>query len=489
MTRQVEALFAHAYYLGDASSAPGFMCPLPPLRHLEVAAWVQAEAGATLEIWDPTFRVQPNSFEIVVSRLRPRMVWLYTHPTTRTPALQMVRAARRGGAVVFVGGPDAAIGPARYLNAGADLAVDDESAESQTLALLLALRASSFRYSPELAARVPGLVFRGRDGRAQKSEGESAPVDLDQLPRPLRDPVQTRIHLERWLDHRHHRALALRSARGCPGPCGYCSSSVFGRPYRRRSPGDVVAEMSELSEQLEIDRFVFVDEVFLFDNHWISEFAQALEREGPGIPFEARAHPAFLSPGMLSLLAEAGLVHVDLDAASGSSVLLKRLDWSYAPSDVYRAVSWIRKAGLSLSLQVLVGLPGESREDLDASLEMARLVAAEGVEVTRVDPDSPALFRKDWERLVEGSLREAAEREARLPSSVLDAAVSYLQSTASGRDPNLAFAFQGLVDRFRRPLLRQLVRNLPGFEFRVPGRPRLGPPDGPEDDVFERDPV
>ena len=61
---------------------------------------------------------------------------------------------------------------------------------------------------------------------------------------------------------------------------------------------------------------------------------------------------------------------------------------------------------MGLGLQVFVGLPGETRADLDASMEMVRVVEPEGVEVTRVDPGSPALFRKDWERVVAGALAE-----------------------------------------------------------------------------------
>jgi len=464
-----EVLFAHAYYLAMDNRRIGVLYPLPPLQPAQVSAWLAREGSAPVAQWDPTFRLGPASFEVAVSRMRPPVIWLYTHPTTRSAAMEMLAAARRSGAAVLVCGPDSDLHPRLYLEGGADAVIPVEGMESATLRSLLALRASHYRPEAKTLAQVPGIIFLDAEMKFRRNEGTSPRVGFDELPRPERDPVQTRIHLERWLDHRSFRSLALSSSQGCPLPCGFCTNSVFGRPYRRRSPQDVVEEMAELTLGFDVDRLVFTDEVFLFDSHWLKEFATELIARKVHIAFEASAHPGALDAGVLPILAEAGLVHVDLDAASGSDSLLRSLEWGYAPSDIYRSVADLRALGVAVGLRVLVGLPGESRTDLDATMEMVEIVQPSGVEVTRVDPGSPALFRKDWQRVIAGPLIDAADGGSVLPGALIDAAVASMSSVGSLVDADPVDRARRYLARLGRPMLRAMVRALPLWQ----GRRRL----------------
>ena len=458
-----ELLLTHAYFLGPDRRRRGALYPLPPLQPAQVAAWLREKASARVELWDSTFRRGPSSFEVAVSRVRPAAVWIYTHPTTRLGAQRMLSAARRCGAAVLVSGPDSDLNPLLYLEAGADIVVPGDRMEAATLRALLALRASHHRFTVDSLAQVPGAVYLDDAYQLCSNGGRVAEIPLDELPWPEREPVQTRIHLGRWLDHRVPRSLALSSSRGCPLPCGFCSNSVFGRAYRRRSPESVVAEMRTLADSFAVDRLVFADEVFLFDGHWLAEFAACLSESGPPLAFEGSAHPGALDPASLSALVEAGLVRVELDAASGSDSLLRNLEWGYSPSDIYRAVADLRSYGLEVGLKVLVGLPGEGRADLDATLEMVQIIAPAGVEVCRADPNSPALFRKDWQRVIAGPVFEAAARLDTLPGPVLDVAAEWMSQLgrASGSDPfDQASRY---LHRLRIPALRALLRALPSW--------------------------
>jgi hypothetical protein len=175
------------------------------------------------------------------------------------------------------------------------------------------------------------------------------------------------------------------------------------------------------------------------------------------VPFEAAANPSLLDAESLRLLAKAGCVRIDLDAASGSEQLLKQLDWRYGTADIYRAAASIREAGVGTGLRVLAGLPGETKDDLRATMEMVKIVQPEGVEVTRVDPGSPALFRKNWERVVAGPIADRRELEPSLPGPILDAAVAWMND--EGRSDSTSAP---LGQSLKRPLLRAMVNMLPG---------------------------
>ena len=459
---QPEILFAHAYMVTRDPRRLGAMHPLSPLLPAEVAAYVADRGRTAVVVWDSTFRKDIAAFEVAISRNRPRVAWLFTHPTTRDVATHFCSIARRSGAVVVAAGPDARLRPAPYLRAGADAIVLGDG-ESSTLDLIQALRTNAWRPDPSLLARIPGIAWMDEHRTLRYSAGAERTVPIEDLPRPHREPDATRIQLERWLKLRRYRGLGLRSARGCPIPCGFCSNSVFARPYRRRSPADVVAEMADLVERFPVDRLVFTDEVFVFDRLWLLEFAELVRAADLGVGFEASAHPATIDAAAVKALASAGCVRLELDAASGSQRLLTHLGWSYSAAEIYRAVGVIRDAGLELGLQVLVGLPGETRADLDQTFEMVGIATPAGVEITRVDPGSPALFRKDWERVVAGPLADRARMDGVLPSAVLDAAVAWLEGRGTDGRAGLP---RRLVQAAQQPMLRAAVRALPGFRRR-----------------------
>jgi len=455
---QPEVLFAHAYML-TLAGRHGRAHPLPPLEPAEVAAWVSERAHTAVETWDSTFRRDVGAFEVAISRLRPRVAWLYTHPTTRANATRFCNIARRAGATVIASGPDALLRPAHYLRAGADAVVLGEG-ENATLDLVLALRTHDYRPDSDLLARIPGICWMDDHGTLRYSAGAERLVPVEELPRPYRDPESTRVHLDRWLAVGEHRQLAVRSARGCPMSCGFCTNTVFGRPYRRRTPAGVVAEMVGLRERFPVDRFVFTDELFVFDDHWLREFCDGIAATGLTLPFEGSAHPSTVNEATVQALADAGCLRLDLDAATGSSGLAGRLGWSYDPAAIYRAATTIRSAGMELGLRVQLGLPGESRSDLDETLQMVSIIQPDSVEVTRVDPDSPALFRRDWARVVAGPIADRGSKEGVLPSAVLDAAASWLDGYEA---PQTDEPLRARVSRLARgPLLRAAVRALPG---------------------------
>ncbi len=456
MTTSPEVLFTHAYFVARDARPLGWMHPLPPLQPAYVAAWTGERGKQAVQMWDPTFRAGEAAWEVEVSRLRPPIVWLYVHPTTRDEAGRMVATARRAGSAVLVAGPDARLRPEYYLRSGADAVVLGEG-ETGTLAAVLALRAARYRPAPEVFHSVPGLVYLDSARELRFSPGRERPVELAKLPRPLRDETQTRIHLEQWRDHRRFRPLPIESGRGCPVSCGFCTNTVFGRPYRRRSPEDVVAEMQELVETFDVDRLVFTDEVFVFDRLWLTEFTAAMKTWKGRVPFEAAANPGLLDAESLRLLARAGCVRIDLDAASGSERLLKSLAWRYGTADIYRSASAIRDTGIRMGLRVLAGLAGETRKDLLATMEMVEIVKPDGVEVTRVDPGSPALFRKNWERVVAGPVADRHETDPSLPGPILDAAVAWMNDEGRSGATDAA-----LVQALKRPLLRAMVNMLPG---------------------------
>ena len=91
----------------------------------------------------------------------------------------------------------------------------------------------------------------------------------------------------------------------------------------------------------------------------------------PGAEVTTEANPDSVTPASLQLLADAGFTRVSFGMQSAVPHVLKVLDRTHTPSRVPEVVQWARNAGLSVSLDLIYGTPGESLEDWRYSLETA----------------------------------------------------------------------------------------------------------------------
>ena len=91
----------------------------------------------------------------------------------------------------------------------------------------------------------------------------------------------------------------------------------------------------------------------------------------PGAEVTTEANPDSVTPESLKVLADAGFTRVSFGMQSAVPHVLKVLDRTHTPSRVPLVVQWAREAGLSVSLDLIYGTPGESMEDWEFSLKTA----------------------------------------------------------------------------------------------------------------------
>lgn len=92
----------------------------------------------------------------------------------------------------------------------------------------------------------------------------------------------------------------------------------------------------------------------------------------PGAEVTTEANPDSVDQRYLEDLAEAGFTRVSIGMQSAVPSVLQTLDRTHRPERVPMVVGWAREAGLSVSLDLIYGTPGESltqwQESLDAAL-------------------------------------------------------------------------------------------------------------------------
>ena len=91
----------------------------------------------------------------------------------------------------------------------------------------------------------------------------------------------------------------------------------------------------------------------------------------PGAEVTTEANPETVDERYLATLARAGFTRVSVGMQSAVPRVLAVLDRTHTPERVPLVVDWARRAGLSTSLDLIYGAPGESMGDWRRSLEAA----------------------------------------------------------------------------------------------------------------------
>ena len=223
---------------------------------------------------------------------------------------------------------------------------------------------------------------------------------------------------------------------GCNSACAYCIvPAVRGREQSRR-PGEIVAEATRLAES-------GVREITLLGqnvNSWgrdllpdlRTEFGELL-RACDAVPGIERIrftspHPKDFRAPVVAALRECASVceHVHLPAQSGSSRILKSMRRTYDRSRYLRLVDTLRDAvpDLALGTDLIVGFPGETDDDFEATLSLVGAVRFDsaftfiyspraGTEAASLpNPVPEAVKHERLESLVELVQRVAAARNA-----------------------------------------------------------------------------
>jgi tRNA-2-methylthio-N6-dimethylallyladenosine synthase len=237
--------------------------------------------------------------------------------------------------------------------------------------------------------------------------------------------------------HRDRRFRAwVQVSMGCNSKCAYCIvPAVRGREQSRR-PGDIVAEIEALARD-------GVKEVTLLGqnvNSWGRDLAPALRTEFGELLRACDAvegierirftspHPKDFRQPVIAAMTECDAVceHVHLPLQSGSARILKAMRRTYTPERYLGLVERLRDAipDLALGTDIIVGFPGETEEDFQATLDVVEAVGFDsaftfvyspraGTEAAAMEGHVPDdVKRERMERLVGVVQRRASARNA-----------------------------------------------------------------------------
>jgi anaerobic magnesium-protoporphyrin IX monomethyl ester cyclase len=391
-------LLVDPYIARDDPMERKFVELYPSLGLLTLGAYLR-DRGVDVAIADLTFERDTRAVGRSLRTFQPHVVGVHTKTLTAPRALEIAKGVRAAGAVSLAGGPDAATRPEMYLAAGFDAVVPGEGE-----ATLLDVAAAARDGAP--LDGIPGVLV-ARDGRTVRGPPRPLLRNLDDLPLPAWDLIDMERYLGRWGRLTGERRAAVLTSRGCPFDCSWCSKPTFGRTFRQQSPDRVVRELLALRRRYRVDYVRFCDDVFGVSRAWLEALLDRMETTRLGLKYECLARVDLLKPDLLARMRASGLERVYVGVESGSQKMLTLMNRGTKLAQVERTAEALRDAGVRQFWFLMLGYPGETLEDIEATFRLFRRFSPEEYSVSIAVPIPGTRFYDQVKDRLRGRPRSA----------------------------------------------------------------------------------
>jgi len=318
----------------------------PPLGLASIAALCR-EKGFSVKIVDATWHPSVRWVVDEINGLQPRVIGIYCS-TLMLPAVKAICEELKGAHIV-VGGPHPTICPQDF--AGQEnLTVVQGEGEWAMVNILSGLKGNTLIPNDEIAY----------------------------LPAPALDLLDMDKYIERW----HYmeavgtlRGTNLIGSRGCPYKCTYCQPTlqrVFGKRVRKRRPEQIAGEMADLHDRYNLNAFFFHDDTFTAYPKWLTQFLTEVSDLPWQFLWGCNSRVDTVTPQMLKDMYAAGCRMIHFGIESGSQRILDDVyDKRIKLEQVHAAVQWAKETGILASGFFMLGAPGETKQEMEATVDLA----------------------------------------------------------------------------------------------------------------------
>ncbi len=265
------------------------------------------------------------------------------------------------GVPIFLGGAHIS-GLPHYLPAPFDIGFIGEGEE--TIVEVLKLFYTGEPNTSNMS-NINGICFRDDTGLVRVTAPRLLVKDLDSLPYPDRDALR----LEEWAVLPAEQ-VHLITSRGCPYRCIFCASAKIWQRYREFSSDYVVKEIEYLRERYDPEEIYFFDDLFIASKKRFAEICQKIRERGlhKGVYFKSYARVDLIDEHLAEVFSELNFKYIDFGFESNSERILKYFDKQNASPELnQRAIDILSKHNISVGANLIVGVPIETTEDLEAN--------------------------------------------------------------------------------------------------------------------------
>ncbi len=197
-------------------------------------------------------------------------------------------------------------------------------------------------------------------------------IDLSTLP----NIDWTLVNPENYMQKTYgmNKMLNIYMSKGCSGVCTFCYNPVFHKSTRRsRSIDKVIEEMRFLVENYGTDGFEFADEVMFANRAEAISFCNKILESGLNIGWSGYLKVSTINTAEdFELMHKAGCRSILYGVETGSERMLKKIHKPNTLKVVKRNLDLCAKSGIVPIATFIIGLPGETVEDVKQTISLAQ---------------------------------------------------------------------------------------------------------------------
>ena len=262
---------------------------------------------------------------------------------------------------------------------------------------------------------VRGIAFN-ENGEKVFTSPRSPIKDLDSLPFPARHLLPMDAYFAAAKENPLRGEISkpwatVITSRGCPYCCVFCANhNVTGRQWRGRSPENVVDELEQLVRIYHIKQIDFYDDNMALNKSRMEAICDLIVKRGLDIewftPNGVRADT--LNENLLAKMRRAGCKKIRIAPESGvQRVVDKIIKKDLNLKDVEKAVVLSKKVGIKVGCFFVIGLIGETKEDIKESINYAHKLRKLGADRFYFSIAQPVYGTKLYEQAKRGGFLRA----------------------------------------------------------------------------------
>ena len=233
-----------------------------------------------------------------------------------------------------------------------------------------------------------------------KKDGKIIPNAQRQLPNLDELPIPDRglFNFQRYTDW-HGGVATVISTRGCPYPCTYCINRKQKEIYkgnglfvRYKSVDKLLAEIKGIKDHYRINEILFNDDTFTLDPRRIKEFCEKYPVIIGKLPFTINGRVNTVTRDMLTILGKAGCARINMGVECGNPRIRNEiLERDMTDEQIIQTFRWAKEAGIKTYAFNMIGLPYETRENIQETIELNRKINPDfiGVSIFTAFPGTP----------------------------------------------------------------------------------------------------
>ncbi|MFH2070133.1 MAG: radical SAM protein [Elusimicrobiota bacterium] len=361
----------------------------PPIGLMYLAASIEKNSDWEVEIIDAyTEQYDFPALEAGIKKSKPDVVGIYFSTYyIYDPILtaKIVKGISKE-IVVVAGGPHVALYPVETIKIQEiDYAVYGEG--EFVFAELLKEIQKNRKGTDGIPINLPGVLTKSNAGSPMKLQRIE---NLDGVPFPARH--LSKYHLYKSILAKGSPITTIVSSRGCPFKCYFCSNLESGQKVRFRSAKNVVDEIHECVEKFGITDFLFFDELFTLKKERVVQICDEIDARGLKIHWHCRSRADTLDREMVQKMKKAGCRLIQFGIETGSQRLQKLINKNLNLEKVEENIKMVKSEGILTYADFMFGLPSETDEESQMTLEYAKRIGIDYVVFGMFHPVPGSVF-------------------------------------------------------------------------------------------------